>query len=67
MSKDLDTARSLVNAGEHKKAVQKLWVVEANARTELAEADTLLELATRLCELDDGEGAKSRGIAGRPR
>jgi hypothetical protein len=44
----------LVNAGEHKKAVQKLWVVEANARTDLAEATALLELATRLSQLTTG-------------
>ncbi|HLY51029.1 MAG TPA: hypothetical protein VKR21_17695 [Solirubrobacteraceae bacterium] len=48
MSVDLDRARALVQAGKHKKALRALWVVEARARTDYAEAEGLAELATAI-------------------
>jgi uncharacterized membrane protein YccC len=54
MSEDLDQARRLVNAGQHKKAIETLWVVETNARSDLGEARALLQLADELRDLETG-------------
>ena len=54
MSKDLDEARRLANLGEYKKAIRKLWVVEAGARSDVVEARALLDLADELRGLATG-------------
>jgi hypothetical protein len=46
VSAELERAKSFVQAGKHKKALSALWVVEARARTDLAEAQGLADVAT---------------------
>jgi hypothetical protein len=58
MASDLDTARTLIDAGDHKKALKHLWVVEAQAREDVGSAQSLLELASRLQDATTG-GARS--------
>jgi hypothetical protein len=49
VSADLEEARALAGGGNHKKAVGKLWAVEAQARGgNIGAARGLLELATEL-------------------
>lgn len=54
MSLELDQARSLLDTGDYKKAVDQLWVVEAQARSDPAIANGLLEVAARAHELSTG-------------
>ena len=48
MSDELEKARDLFERGKHKKALGALWAVEARARTNLDEAQGLVDLATSL-------------------
>lgn len=52
---ELDKARGLFEAGEYKKAVKALWIVEAKARTNLDAAEALLTLAGQLRDVASGQ------------
>jgi hypothetical protein len=54
MPEDLDKARSLLDGGDSKRAVEKLWDIEIRARTNLAEAEALLEVAERARDQTSG-------------
>jgi hypothetical protein len=57
MSDDLDKARQLIARGAYRKALNVLWRVEANARSDLAEARQLLDLAG-VCRWHTGRGVR---------
>jgi len=54
MSKELELARAQLAAGQFKKAANALWDVEQWARSDLAEARGLLEVASALRDKTDG-------------
>jgi len=50
-----EQARADITAGNHKRAVRRLWEVEASARTDAGSARGLLELASDLAARTDGK------------
>ncbi len=54
MSADLEQARTDFEQGSNKRAVHRLWHVEARARVDLREAQGLLVLARSIGERTDG-------------
>ena len=54
MSKELELAREQLAAGQFKKAANALWDVERWARSDLAEARGLLEVASALRDKTNG-------------
>lgn len=55
MSADLERARGDAAAGNYKRAVRRLWLVQADARTDGAVARGMLELAQSLTVHTDGK------------
>src|SRR5437763_11411552 len=58
MSIELETARQQLAAGDLKKALRTLWLVEAKARADFDEARGLVEVAKKLSESSDGKVRK---------
>ncbi len=58
VSQQLDRARRHFEAGKDRKAVESLWMVEAQARTGEAEAHGLLELASAIRDRNRGRVGK---------
>jgi hypothetical protein len=54
MSKELEQAAQQLAAGNDKKAVAALWYVQAKAREDIGEAQTLLELASTIRDRQTG-------------